>query len=228
MIAVEEGNLGIVKQFLDAGFDPNQEGVLEGAIANRYEKIVQLLVDRGGDLKSVDHGLLFLNQSTSRSGLPVVRYALELGLDPNFKDPNSRVYRGVQLSWEAKRFGLPLLQAVNLKKAEYVDLLLKHGADPNLVEYENDVSALHLAVWHGQIEIVKSLLKAGAEIDRKTTTPSSRRGVPHEKWDDIISVAELAKPGTEIFSLFMENGARFPKRTLWKAASVGSWPGLPS
>ena len=54
----------------------------------------------------------------------------------------------------AKRNDVPALQ-----------WLLDHGADPNTrwAHYDADVTALHLAAWEGHADVVRALLKAGAD-----------------------------------------------------------------
>jgi ankyrin repeat protein len=47
-----------------------------------------------------------------------------------------------------------------------VRLLLEHGADPNLRNYDG-VTALHNAVYENQLDIVALLLEAGADPNIK-------------------------------------------------------------
>ena len=54
---------------------------------------------------------------------------------------------------------MPLLKIENWQ----LKILLENGADPN-VHYKEDDSALHVAVGHSDIEIVKLLLKHGAKV----------------------------------------------------------------
>lgn len=50
-----------------------------------------------------------------------------------------------------------------------VDLLLKNGADPDVQENELSWGALHKAVFHGNIKIVKRLIEAGADVNLLTS-----------------------------------------------------------
>lgn len=216
--AVSRGNLEMTRQFLDAGFDPNHEWILETAIENQYKKLVKLLLDRGGKIASIDQGFLIPKRTFPRNRLPVYRYAMELGVDPNKIDESARPKDS--LDWDPNHFGIPLTQAVFLGWSEYVDLFLEHGADPNLVESKGDVSALHLAVKWNKPEIVRSLLKAGAKVDYVTTTPYDHRRA--DKSPQGISIGSLATPGSEIFFQLLENGAQFPEWALGRAAQMGS------
>jgi ankyrin repeat protein len=60
--------------------------------------------------------------------------------------------------------GAPLSNAAALGSMEIVQLLLDHGADPNLPEeqYAPRGKALYAAVYHGHYEIAKLLLERGA------------------------------------------------------------------
>lgn len=58
-------------------------------------------------------------------------------------------------------------------KAEVVEHLLQHGADPDMLD-KFDVSAVHLAAENGHVAALKSLLEAGAHCNG--TTKFSRKG----------------------------------------------------
>jgi ankyrin repeat protein len=49
--------------------------------------------------------------------------------------------------------------------ASAVKWLLDHGADPNArwAQWDADVTALHMAVWSGNVEVARLLLAAGAD-----------------------------------------------------------------
>ena len=61
--------------------------------------------------------------------------------------------------------GLPLAMAAELSNLGMVKLLLKNGADPNILSPPESETALLIASWHGQIDIVKVLLRAGAYVN---------------------------------------------------------------
>ena len=60
--------------------------------------------------------------------------------------------------------GAPLSNAAAAGRMDIVQLLLDHGADPNLPEeqYAPKGKALYSAVYHGHYEIAKLLLERGA------------------------------------------------------------------
>ena len=62
---------------------------------------------------------------------------------------------------------LPLANAVRLEHEEIILLLLRHGAEPNLVCGDFDTTALHIASGKGNKSIVRLLLDNGASRDMK-------------------------------------------------------------
>src|SRR5207249_982922 len=57
----------------------------------------------------------------------------------------------------------PLLSAVLSGQSQIVQALLEHGADPNLVDPRDKVTALMLAVTRKDVDSVRVLLAAGAD-----------------------------------------------------------------
>jgi ankyrin repeat protein len=57
----------------------------------------------------------------------------------------------------------PLLMAINREDIAIVNLLLRHGADPNVMRYGQ--TPLTWAVQHGRKDLLKTLLAAGAKVD---------------------------------------------------------------
>jgi ankyrin repeat protein len=60
----------------------------------------------------------------------------------------------------------PLAKACEQKDLQRVDELLKNGANPNAVDKISGITPLEAASLAGSIEIVRSLLKAGADVDQ--------------------------------------------------------------
>jgi ankyrin repeat protein len=61
----------------------------------------------------------------------------------------------------------PLHSAARKSFAGVVDLLLAAGVNPNVVNYANHRSALHLAAKSGSLHIARSLLDAGAAVNAR-------------------------------------------------------------
>jgi ankyrin repeat protein len=60
----------------------------------------------------------------------------------------------------------PLVRACETKNLQKVDELLKEGTNPNIVDKSSSLTPLMAASLEGSIEIVRSLLKAGADVDQ--------------------------------------------------------------
>jgi ankyrin repeat protein len=79
---------------------------------------------------------------------------------------------------------------------EVLRLLISHGANPNARDESDNATPLHIAAAHGQLESVRLLLDAGADVDG---TGDLHKG-------DVIGWA--ARPGNEaVINLLLERGA---------------------
>jgi len=85
----------------------------------------------------------------------VAKHLLAIGADPNI--PSSNSFKVA-----------PLHSSVAAKSLEITQLLLDHGARPNVMQ-QNDVTPLHEAAHNNSPAIAKALLKAGADKTLKTT-----------------------------------------------------------
>jgi ankyrin repeat protein len=80
-----------------------------------------------------------------------VGWLLEVGADPNTKDPQS---------------GLNVLMMAACKGSSYlVSLLLEHAADVNVTDDRAGCTALHKACQGGNVDVCRQLLDAGAFVD---------------------------------------------------------------
>jgi ankyrin repeat protein len=90
---------------------------------------------------------------------------LTLLLDYGF-DPNERVSLG-EGDWVAYSQGSPLWTCAAMGKRELAEILLAHGADPN-VHVDSSGSAVHSAYSHKQWEMVDLLGRHGGEVTPDT------------------------------------------------------------
>jgi ankyrin repeat protein len=95
--------------------------------------------------------------------------------------------------------GAPLSNAAAVGRMDIVQLLLDHGADPNLPEeqYAPRGRALYSAVYHGHFEIAKLLLERGA-------FPNP----PVESSGDALWVSREWRPDKRMEQLLLSYGAR--------------------
>ena len=90
---------------------------------------------------------------------------LTLLLDYGF-DPNERVSLG-QGDWVAYSQGYPLWTCAALGRRELAEMLIAHGADPN-VHVDSSGSSVYSAYSHKQWEMVDLLLRHGGEVTADT------------------------------------------------------------
>ena len=94
--------------------------------------------------------------------------------------------------------GAPLSNAAAVGRMDIVQLLLDHGADPNLAEeqYAPKGKALYSAVYHGHYEIAKLLLERGAYPNP-----------PVESSGDALWIVQTWRPDKRMEQLLLSYGA---------------------
>ena len=107
----------------------------------------KLLLKAGADLKDED---LLIWGASHDSDPRIISFLLKTGINVDYQDETGRT----ALIQGAKHWCNP----------EVFDLILRAGADPNLENYR-DKTALDYAIEAKNLELIKLLLEAGAEID---------------------------------------------------------------
>jgi cytochrome c len=152
--AAESGDVELVRQLIDGGADPNEQGqfgaALHRALARRHNDVVALLVARGADV-NVANPLLGtpLHVAAATGNEATVLLLLERGASVT-------VARGADGY-------TPLHAAAEPGRARVVRLLLDHGADVNSLTHGRiGAHALHLAELRGRTEVAQMLREGGA------------------------------------------------------------------
>ncbi|MCP3956515.1 MAG: ankyrin repeat domain-containing protein [bacterium] len=133
--AALEGPVDAVRAELDAGVDvnatdPDDRTALMLAAFNGRTEIVRLLLDRGARVADLDvAGRTALMYASTGDFADTVELLLESGADPNKAD--------VQEVWT------PLMFAAGEGQMEVVRTLLRHGANPAMVDGDGDTAADH-------------------------------------------------------------------------------------
>jgi ankyrin repeat protein len=106
--------------------------------------------------------------------------------------------------------GAPLANAAAVGRMDIVELLLEHGADPNLPEEQiaPKGKALYSAVFNGHYEIAKLLLERGA-------FPNP----PVESSGDALWISREWRPDKRMEQLLVSHGAK-----PWPDAAEEDWP----
>lgn len=154
--AVMEGNVKVVEVLLDAGANANSriddEHVLSYVLRRQpqAEGLTMVLMKHG----SFDRHAL--NAAIEAQDIDVARYLIEAGANVNpASDP-------------------PLALAIKQQFHEMIDILLHCGA--NIEPSGNEPSPLMVASEAGEIELVKTLISLGANVNRRIFPTGSKNG----------------------------------------------------
>ncbi len=143
--AVRKANVRRLRTLISNRVPPPQALMLTAVISGHPE-LFPILKDAGADPNDGDgRGETALARALATGSVEMVEALLHVGADPN----KEWIFR-------------PLDQAIFGGRQDLVDLLLKHGADPNGKDSHGGTALLN-AVRCGYLEIVQSLLRAGAD-----------------------------------------------------------------
>jgi cytohesin len=168
-MAIESGGLEVVRQLLDAnpGLIQSETGTLHTAVVAGDEKIVQLLLDRGANVNTLNNFLMTPLHIAAEEGnrLAIARLLLDRGADVN----------GGKTA-ERREGHTPLHQAAMSGDLEVLKLLVDRGADLTLLD-ESGQSALD---WANEAESenwrkAAQFLKAAASKP-KSPKPAAKKG----------------------------------------------------
>ncbi|HZY79426.1 MAG TPA: ankyrin repeat domain-containing protein [Cyclobacteriaceae bacterium] len=150
--------------------------IYEAAIAGDVDSVKKFLAANGSvlDAHSAD-GFTALGFSAFFDRPVVARYLLNSGADPNI--PSSNSFKVA-----------PLHSSVAAKSLEITQLLLDHGAKPNVFQ-QSDVTPLHEAAHNNSPAIAKALLKAGA--DKSLKTSDGKTAMDYAKEIDAKEIIEM-------------------------------------
>ncbi len=156
--AVGKGHLETVKVLLTSGANINYVGDSSWdvppvmiAVQGGHLEIVKLLCTSGADVSELT-GIQALTRAAREGHKEIVEFLLQHGVDVNYEIPPPK--KGMITP--------PLIAA---SSTEVVEVLLKHGANINVTDKEHR-TALMVAAGTGDIDLIKILLKSGADPDK--------------------------------------------------------------
>ena len=163
--AERKGHIETIKLLLDHGakidaINMYGERILHSAVNNNHIEIVELLLARGADVNAKDrYGSTALHQAASYEHIAIAQLLLANGADVNAKNMfgKTALYEAIKSSYFQ-----------GIRSVKMVELLLDHGVGVNAVVCdEKNLTPLLCAVIERQKEIVKLLLKLGADRNAK-------------------------------------------------------------
>ena len=197
--AVKSKDSEKVSEYLDKGASVNYEldqnfgtplyfAVIQGDIS-----LAKTLLEKGANLKySTNAGKNMLSFALDKPKL--LALLLDHGADPNSngESPNIKDY--------------PLIEAVKQGDASVVELLMSHGADANIYDYEVQYPLLQ-AIANQQVEIVEVLLEH--KVDPNVVYNESSPGICAKNSGNIAPLSEAMKIGnSDIIMALREAGAK--------------------
>ena len=172
LVACEQGHVDVVRILLRAGANPNQVLANEGgtsalmlATVGGFVLIVNELISAGANVNYArpSEGYTALFYACEEMNVPIIRSLLRAGAFPNLNLTDETAHS-------------PLMQASSYGNAQSVDELISAGANVNYVRQFDGCTCLIIAAQNGFVDVVRSLLAAGADprtADSDGDTPMS-------------------------------------------------------
>ncbi len=155
------GNLEEVKRLVNAGAEVNFKHINEttplyNAVWRGHVSIVKFLISKGANLNATNFGIKqpALFKACANGSFELVKILVEAGADINIKDSEGTT---------------PLYAVFGGDVSQIIPYLISKGADANELIGQPGYSALHNACRQGYLNVVKALVDAGADINKKTT-----------------------------------------------------------
>jgi ankyrin repeat protein len=133
--------------------------VIDRGPQSGYIDVLQYLLEHGAD-PDIKNGVSMLYLAVTTNNIDAVRLLLEFKADPNTQ--NSLFKQ------------TPLMQALNLEAFELVELLLNHGADPDIPDVHGKTVLMKVLQFPATFKLAKSrkkilymLLSHGADVTAK-------------------------------------------------------------
>jgi len=226
--AVNEGDIGAIKQHLSAGANVNEKDE-DGYTPLRYavsREVAELLIANGADVNVQDNDGWTLLHTPSDFLVPVAELLIEKGakIDAKANDGSTPLF--IALVQGENKFanlliekgadvrGIPLIHVEN--SSEITKILIDAGADVNYAP-ENGITALANAVIQEDKESAELLISSRANvnsIDREGNTPldTAISGMERLKeYEEIFDAKDIATSRvtlTEIINLLRKHGGK--------------------
>ncbi|KAK2737404.1 hypothetical protein FQN55_001142 [Onygenales sp. PD_40] len=230
-VATMQGHVHVARFLLEREVFKEDPLVLQRALGSAagvgQMEILQLLLDRGVAVNSVDHKKCTpLYRATATGQVDALTYLVNRGADINAKNTPSAqtcvfgavlhqqpailtrlLELGADPNIPNNKTLTPLHWAAEAKYTEMVRALLAHGADPTaqitLAESEGPLAGqqgrtpLHLAAVLGHVDVIQILLDKGADINSAATDGFTPLAIA-AMFDKLDAVKVLVKRGADV------------------------------
>ena len=171
--AINTANIEIIKLLVEAGIDVNRKDPLSNAIGEEQFETVKILLDKGADPNYEE----YLHKMLEAGNVEITRLLIDAGAKPHEFD---------------------LFFAIQSKKPEIVRILLDAGVS---VKGKKNIEPIILAVEIDNLEMIKMLVEAGAEINVIKDNGQTPLYMA-------LGVNEDFNPNIPIVEFLLENGAQ--------------------
>lgn len=212
--------------------------VVHIAIAYKsHESVVAALLGTGFEVDKTDTlGRTELHEATGRGYPAIIDLLLQAGADGQAKDTRNRnplqiaaacgwdelvgIYLRKEVAvkkpnYEAFLAGAPFRNAVAAEETSMIQRLLDTDVDVMIPDFEGR-TALHHAAFHGKVELVKTLLKRGADVHARIADSAYEDRCNHEgdiafasyQWQWVTPIHNAAGQGhASTVKILLDHGA---------------------
>ena len=159
------------------------------AVSQNCMRVVREYMESGADPNVSADGLVPLREACFHENIPMMKYLLEHGANPNGRDPddNTSVLESY-IHYCYKRVNTAVLRR-----------LLRAGADPNLRNSNDMRPMFHWAILNNRKRLVSILLEYGADVNQRGDLHDGETPIMIAAYFADISIMEmLLKRGAEV------------------------------